>query len=74
MNNFTFQSITKTTAEDQRNYFTGDEQNNNYENLGSHIELKPGRYRVIDGALCHIVEDADTSTVQQHFNEIKNKK
>ena len=44
-----------TTADDQRNYFSGEVQLRTPPFVGRGAPVAPGVYRVIDGKLCRIV-------------------
>ena len=54
--------FTVTTAEDERNYFTGEPVL--LEGSGVHRTLHPGIYRVIDGQLCRVLPGANLRDLQ----------
>jgi hypothetical protein len=55
MNKFTADVFFISTVEDQNNYFTGNVQVKSNLEFGTSINLNPGTYRVIDGALFQVV-------------------
>jgi hypothetical protein len=55
MTEFVTEFFTATTAEDQRNYFYGNEQSDVRDFPAEGVLLAPGTYRVVDGILCRIL-------------------
>lgn len=63
-------SFTYTTAEEQKSYFSGDYQNNDFNKSNEDI-LAPGSYRIIDGTFSRIITNVSPDTIKSHFNSVK---
>ena len=66
MSEFVAEFFTATTAEDEANYFYGDDQ----EHMPSRSEVgafAPGAYRVIDGMLCRIVSGLPVEDIRDQL-------
>jgi hypothetical protein len=70
MNNFTDFRFSKTTADDQDNYFTGEVQPQYEIQIGESRELSAGNYRVIDGELLPILSGYTISDIKAKFDDI----
>lgn len=70
MNNFIDFRFSKTTAEDQDNYFTGEVQPQYNIQIGEGRELTTGNYRVIDGELLPILSGYTISDIKAKFDNI----
>jgi hypothetical protein len=66
MSEFVADFFTATTAEDQKNYFYGEEQEET-PSLAAANPLLPGTYRVIDGMLCKILSGLSADDVLERL-------
>jgi hypothetical protein len=62
-------NFTYTTADEQKSYFSGEYQNNNFPDEKNEI-LLPGTYRIIDGQLSRIITGASPDMIKKHFESI----
>lgn len=61
--------FTYTTADEQRNLFTGEIQDN-YEFFSGEVTIPPGTYRIIEGKLCKILVGSSPEETKKHFEQI----
>ena len=67
MTEFTDETFTSTTADDQaKNYFFGAVQEEQA-SLGEGRGLPPGTYRIVDGALCRIISGLPVQDVRSRI-------
>lgn len=60
---FEYQQISVSTAQEEKNYFTGQPQV--VMEPDPNVILPPGEYRVIDGQLCRVAEGISPTTELQ---------
>ena len=70
MSEFVSGFFAATTADDERDYFTGAVQRRTAASLGQGVGMAPGTYRVIDGALCRVLSGLPEAEVRQHLSSI----
>ena len=70
MSKFTEITFTATTAEDERNYFSGAVHSVLEPFTGDRIKLKEGQYRIVDGSLLPIVSGMPVKELRKHLEEI----
>lgn len=71
MSEFSYEFFAETTAEDQTNYFFGDEQLRATILIDISTPLLPGTYRVVEGNLCRIVSGLSKKEVRARLSIAK---
>lgn len=69
MNTFTQEFFTTTTAEDQENYFSGNDQLLSERFPQERNQIPPGEYRIVDGDLFRIISGVPVKEVRERIKE-----